>query len=167
MRVTRERDQAIRIELARRKAQGELSPVVDNAAENTVGTPHVDDNSTTDGGAVGNKSVTSNAVDNSTAGPSDRPMYPASFADDLARIDREMAAEEAGVRKPNRNDRLAAARVAAFQRGDMAIVQSLDNQEQRRRDAKRRARQRSKGRKAALRAYIADRVDRDPNSDND
>ena len=94
-------------------------------------------------------------------------MYPASFADDVARIDREMAAEEAGVRKPNRNDRLVAARLAAYQRGDMAIVQSLDNQQQRRRDAKARARQRKKGRKAELRAYVADHYNRDTNSDND
>ena len=49
----------------------------------------------------------------------------------------------------------------------MTIVQSLDNQEQRRRDAKRRARQRKKVRKADLRAYIAERVNRDQNSDNE
>ena len=73
----------------------------------------------------------------------------------------------AGVRKPNRNDRLAAARVEAFQRGDMAIVQSLDAQVSRRRDAKRRERQRKKQRKVARRAELAEMVSRDPNFDNE
>ena len=161
LRFLRDRDHAVGEELRRREAQGELSP------EATPDVPNVVDNSITDGDPNDNKTATSTAVDNSTAVPSSRVLYPASFADDLARIDREMAAEEAGVRKPNRNDRLVAARLAAYQRGDMGIVQSLDNQQERRRDAKKRARQRKKGRKAELRAYIADRVNRDPNSNND
>ena len=64
-------------------------------------------------------------VERSTQDTPDGALYPASYADDVARIDREMDAEEAGAKKPSRNEKLAAARVAAFQRGDFAIVQSL------------------------------------------
>ena len=147
----RERDDAIAEEIDRRTGDGTLmTPVVAEQDKESS-----------------EKGTNASAVERSTPDSSARMMYPASYADDIARIQRDMDAEDSGVRKPNRNDRLAAARAAAFQRGDMAIVKSLDAQEQRRKDAKKRARQRKKQRKVTRRAELAEMVSRDPNSDNE
>ena len=158
----RERDEAVEAELARRTGDGTLLTPV--PAEKSA--PRLADQASSAKGE-GEGDNKEPAVERSTPGSSSRIMYPASYAEDIARIQRDIDAEESGVRKPNRNDRLAAARVAAFQRGDMAIVQSLDAQESRRRDAKRRVRQRKKQRKVTRRAELADMVNRDPNSDNE
>ena len=161
-RIMCERDEAVEAELARRTGDGTLLTPI--PPENSTMHPADQASSINEEGEGDNKEP---AVERSTPGSSSGIMYPASYADDIARIHRDLDAEEAGVRKPNRNDRLAAARVAAFQRGDMAIVKSLDAQESRRRDAKRRARQRKKQRKVVRRAELAEMVNRDPNSDNE
>ena len=91
---------------------------------------------------------------------------PASYADDIRRIHRRLDAEEAGVRKPNANERLAVARTAAFARGDMAQVARCDAQAARRRDSKRAARHRRKARRAAAQEEVR-KMQRDPCSDQD
>ena len=93
-----------------------------------------------------------------------RDVMPASYADDIRRIHRAMDAEEAGLRKPNANDRLVVARSAAFARGDLAQVARCDAQAERRRAVKRAARQRRNARRAQARVDVAD-MQRDPSSD--
>ena len=93
-----------------------------------------------------------------------RDIMPASYADDIRRIHRAMDAEEAGLRKPNANDRLVVARSAAFARGDLAQVARCDAQAERRRAVKRAARQRRNARRAQARVDVAD-MQRDPSSD--
>ena len=91
---------------------------------------------------------------------------PASYDDDIRRIHRAMDAEEAGLRKPNANDRLVVARSAAFARGDLDQVARCDAQAERRRAVKRAARERRKARRAQARVDVAD-MRRDPCSDTE
>ena len=93
-----------------------------------------------------------------------RDIMPASYADDIRRIHRAMDAEDAGLRKPNANDRLVVARSAAFARGDLAQVARCNAQAERRRAVKRAARQRRNARRAQARVDVAD-MQRDPSSD--
>ena len=166
LRALRERDEAVQQEINRRTGANELLPPrVDAAAlpdGNNAMNGHVVAST-----AAADHSALQNKADNFAQNVDDAGLYPASFADDVARIDREMEAEEAGVKKPSKNDRLLAARTAAFERGDMAIVQSLDAVKARRQGAKRRARSCKKQRKAEPNAYIDDKYNRDPNSDDD
>ena len=76
-------------------------------------------------------------------------------------------AEEAGIRKPTQTERVAAARAAAFDRGDFKMVESYDKMTARRQAARRRARQRRKARKAETREYVAEHFNRDPSSDKE
>ena len=181
LRMLKELDEALIAELDLRKANGELSPaIVHNVEESADAEPDKERSKPIDGtsgaGPSGQElsskhtlteSATDN-VDNSTAAAGECELHPASYADEVRRIHRQLDAEEADVKKPNRNDRPVAARVSAYQRGDMAIVQSLDAQAQRRRDAKKRSRARKKVRKAAVNANIKENFGpRDPNSDNE
>ena len=181
LRMMKERDEAVIDELDLRKANGELSPAIAHYVEAPEDAEADKERSNAIDGTLGagpsgqelssthtlTESATAN-VDNSTAAAGECELYSASYADDVRRINRQLDAEEAGVKKPNRNDRLVAVRVSAYQRGDMAIVQSLDAQAQRRRDAKKRARARKKVRKAAVNANIKENFGpRDPNSDNE
>ena len=94
--------------------------------------------------------------------------YPAEFAHQVGRIEREMEAEELGVKKPSSNDRLLVARTVAFEKGDMATVEACDKIQERRRASRRDARARKKVRKAALKECVARTHGlRDPNSDNE
>ena len=122
IRMMRDRDEAIRVELDLRKTNGELS-LAPTIIEGDTSRKPVEDASA--------------RVDNSTAATTPKEIYPALYADDVMRINRQMDAEEAGVRKPNRNDRLVAARLGAYQRGNMTTVQSLDAQQARRSETKR------------------------------
>ena len=91
-------------------------------------------------------------------------VMPASYADDVRRIHRQLDAEEAGLRRPSTNDRLIVARSSTFARGDLAQVARCDAQAARRREVKRAARQRRKTRRAIARDEVAD-MQRDPCSD--
>ena len=108
------------------------------------------------------QSVTAVAVAATSAGA--REQLPASYADDIRRIHRQLDAEELGLRKPNANDRLVVARSAAYARGDLAQVVRCDAQAERRRAVKRAARQRRNSRRAQARRDVAD-MQRDPCSD--
>ena len=92
-------------------------------------------------------------------------VMPASYADDIRRMHHKLDAEEAGIRKPTQNERVAAARAVEFDRGDFKMVEAYDNMIARRQATRRRARQRKKVRKAETRAYSADLFNRDPSSD--
>ena len=94
-------------------------------------------------------------------------IMPASYAEDIRRIHRNLDAEEAGVRKPSSNERAIAARSAAFDRGDMDMVRAYDAQIERRQCARRRARQRKKARRDAMRGYVVPNEGRDPRSDDE
>ena len=95
-----------------------------------------------------------------------RDIMPASYADDVRCIHRALNAEEAGLRKPNANDRLIVARSAAFARGDMAQAARCDAQATRRQDAKRAARLRRKARRDIARVEVAE-MQRDLRSDSE
>ena len=93
---------------------------------------------------------------------------PAEFANQVRRIERDMEAEELGVKKPSSNDKLTAARTVAFEKGDMATVEECDKIRERRCASRRAARARKKVRKVAVKDYIAWTHGRgDPNSDNE
>lgn len=99
-------------------------------------------------------SASANVTATTEPGPSARALYPATFADDVARIQREMDAEEAGVKKPSRGDRIAASRTCAYEKGDMDTVKRMDQLVEKRQATRRAARRRAKARKAELRNYI-------------
>ena len=71
------------------------------------------------------------------------------------------------MQKTTQAERVAAARAAAFDRGDLTLVQAYDNMTERRQAARRRARQRRKSRRAETRACAAEHFNRDPNSDRE
>ena len=139
-RMSNERDPAVDAEVATRIVQGKLILQSDTAT------------------AVSTE-LSMDAMANS---------YPAEFAHQFHRIEKEMEAEELGVKKPTSNDHLIAARTVAFEKGDMATVEACDKIQERRRASRRAARARKKVRKAALKEYVArTHGPSDPNSDNE
>ena len=100
-----------------------------------------------------------------TAGAVD--VMPASYAEDIRRIHRNLDVEEAGVQKPSSNERAIAARAVAFDRGDMKMVRAYDAEIERRQGARRCARQRKKARRNANRGYVVPYEGCDPRSDED
>jgi len=83
-------------------------------------------------------------------------LYPAAYAADIARIEREMEAEEEGVKKPSRGEKLTSARTSAYERGDMKAVKSIEATIKKRQDTRRAARHRKKARKEVVRAQLRD-----------
>ena len=83
-------------------------------------------------------------------------LYPSQYAADVARIQRELDADEYGVTKPFRGEKLVAARANAFERGDMAAVASVDASIAQRQATRRATRHRKKARKAAVAAQMRD-----------
>ena len=81
-------------------------------------------------------------------------LYPKQYAVDVARIQKELDAEDYGVAKPSRGEKLVAARANAFERGDMAAVASVDATIAQRQANRRAARNRKKARKAAVAAQM-------------
>ena len=53
-------------------------------------------------------------------------LYPKRYAADIARIQKELDAEDYGIKKPSRGEKLAAAGANAFERGDLTAVASVD-----------------------------------------
>ena len=83
-------------------------------------------------------------------------LYPKLYAIDLARIQKELNAEDYGIAKPSRGEKLIAARANAYERGDMAAVASVDASIAQRLASLRAARNRKKARKAAVAAQMHD-----------
>ena len=81
-------------------------------------------------------------------------LHPKQYATDVARIQRELDAEDHGIKKPSRGKKLVAARANVFERGDMAAVASVDATIARRKATHRAARNRKKARKAAVAAQM-------------
>ena len=81
-------------------------------------------------------------------------LYPKQYAADVARVQKEMDAEDHGVVKPSRGEKLVAARTNAYQRGDMATVASVDASIAQRQATRRAARNRKKARKAIVAAQM-------------
>ena len=77
-------------------------------------------------------------------------LYLKQYAADFARIERELDAEDHGVTKPSRGEKLVLARAKAFERGDMVAVASVDATIAQRHATRRAARHRKKARKAAV-----------------
>ena len=98
-------------------------------------------------------------------------LYPAQYAVDVARIEREMEQEEAGVKKPTKLQRLNAERIKAFDVGNLERVQAIDKQVAGKQANRRAARHRKKARKAELKKTLQEYADGkrsiDPPSDNE
>ena len=80
--------------------------------------------------------------------------YTRNSAADFARIQRELEADEYGVTKQSRGEKLVAERGNAFERGDMVAVASVDATIAQRQATRRAARHRKKARKAAVAAQM-------------
>ena len=74
-------------------------------------------------------------------------FYPKQYAVDVARIQKQLDAEDHGVNKPSRGEKFVAARANAFERGDIAAVASVDATIAQLQDTRRAARHRNKARK--------------------
>ena len=181
LRMLKEHDEEVIAELYIRKANGKLSPAIAHNVEASADAEAYKERINATGGTSSArssgqdlssthalaKSSTAN-INNSTVAAGECELYPASYTSDVRTIYHKLDAEEAGVKKPNRNDCLVAARVSAYQRGDMAIVHSLDGQRQRHRDAKKKELAPKKVHKTAVNAYIMENFGpRDPNSDKE
>ena len=98
-------------------------------------------------------------------------LYPKQYATDVARIQRDLDAEDHGIKNPSRGEKLVAARANAFERGDMAAVASVDATIAQRQATRRAARNRKKARKAAvaaqMRTYAFQNRTPDPLSDDE
>ncbi len=99
-----------------------------------------------------------------------RAVYSSKFYDDVARIQRIMDVQDAGIVKPPRGERLLASRTQAYDRGDYKAVQCADKLIEKRQARRLAARARKKMGKTGLRNYVAE-LDKarttDPPSDND
>ena len=76
--------------------------------------------------------------------------------DDVRRIERQLAMEDAGVKKPSVNDKIIAARTRAYDRGDVRGIVSADKSIRKRQAVARAARHHHKARKRALAEYCRD-----------
>jgi len=98
-------------------------------------------------------------------------LFPAQYAQDVRRIEREIEMEENGFMKPSVGDKLIAARTRAYERGDIDGVASANRQIAKRQNTKRMARQRKKQRKKVIaqchREYEWRNRKPDPPSDGD
>ena len=74
----------------------------------------------------------------------------------VARIQKELDAEDHGVPKPSRGEKLVAARANAFERGDVEAVASVDATISKRQATIRAAHNRRKARKAVAAAQMRD-----------
>ena len=83
-------------------------------------------------------------------------LYPKQYAADVARLQRELDAEDHGIVKPSRGEKLVAARANAYERGELAAVASVDASIAQRQATHRAARHRKKARKAAVAAQQRD-----------
>ena len=114
---------------------------------------------------AGGSTAGSNAKGNTA-----RAVYSAKFYHDVARIQREMDKEDAGVVKPSHGDLLVASRPRADDRDDLDAFQSAEKLIEKRETKRRAARARKKQRKAELREHVVriehDRIV-DPPSDNE
>lgn len=91
----------------------------------------------------------------SVAGPSSAPpsaLYPRQYAEDVARIERELEAEELGLKKPTRKEKIKAAYTKAYEEGDYALAASHKDHLERINERESAKRKRKKGRKAAIAA---------------
>ena len=98
------------------------------------------------------------------------PLFPEQYREDVERIDREMRADDLGIRKPTANERRVAARTNAYGRGDFESVANHDKDIHWHLTVKRTARHRRKIRKQGLRCYIGRRgynSTPDPRSDDE
>ena len=82
--------------------------------------------------------------------------YPKQYAADVARIQKELDAEDHGIKKPSRGEKLVAARANACERGDREAVESVDASITQRQATRRAVRNRKKARNAAVAAQMRD-----------
>ena len=98
-------------------------------------------------------------------------QYPAQFAMDVKRIERELAAEEHGVRKATVNEKLRAAVTVAYQSNELAKEKRIQDQLDRKMAHKRVKRRAMKAHKLLLKQCRVRMDSRpqgfDPNSDDD
>ena len=81
-------------------------------------------------------------------------LYPKQYAADVARIQKELDAEDHCIKKPSQGEKLVAGRANAFKRCNMAAVASVDATFAQRQATRRAARNRKKARKAAVAAQL-------------
>ena len=105
-----------------------------------------------------------NQVSQATAGPS-RQQYPRQYAVDVQRIERDMEADELGLSKPSRKQKITAAMVAAMAKGDMQEARSRQDHLNRINAQERMKAKRKRIRKRAIKQAHRDYANRDPNSD--
>ena len=106
----------------------------------------------------------------SAQGNSARAVYSARFYNGVARIQREMDEQDAGIVKTSRRDRLVASHTRVYDRGDIEAFQGADKIIEKCQAKCHAACARKKERKAKIQDYVMqperDRV-ADPPSDND
>ena len=97
-----------------------------------------------------------------------QPLYPAQFAVDVKRIERELLAEELGVSKPTVKDKLKAAITNAYESNDLDKAKRITDQLERKVALELVKRRAKKARKRMIKQY-RNRLDQtpDPNSDED
>ena len=143
----RARSQAVVTELARRQESS-------GKGVREIGNINAEAKIDSAGGASSSVSRAAALSDNNNGAPlTSLPLFPAVYAEDVRRIEREMAMEEAGLSKPSTGEKIIAARTRAWERGDIEGVSAADRRIQKRQSTRRAARHRRKGRKRELNQY--------------
>ena len=100
--------------------------------------------------------VASSPSDSSACDNTARAVYSSKFYDEVARIQREMDEEDAGIVKPSRGERPLASQTQAYYHSDYKAVQCVDKLIEKNQVRLRAASACKKQRKADSRNYVAE-----------